>query len=302
MGGTALLGRSASGFKNATARRCYFAAYEELLAWSPPAADVHDVPTKFGVVRVYRHGPINGVPVVLIHGFFLTSAMWANQVAGLTSDFTIYLVDMPGQPGASVQARAMFTPADCAQCIDDVLARLGLEDVHLVGHSYGGWVATHTAARFPHRLATLTLVDPASTLAWPSARFWAAFTIANAHPRSATAQRTAAWMTGSPEPGSYVDKLARLFLAGFAAFAPPIRTPAPLIVSRRVLRAIHVPVQVLLAGNTVHDPTKALQRILAVVPGWQHQLWPCASHALPAEVADEVNASIRKFVNDHRAV
>jgi pimeloyl-ACP methyl ester carboxylesterase len=55
---------------------------------------VHDVPTKFGAVRLYQHGPDRGVPVVLIHGFFLTSAMWWGQVEGLTSDFADYAMDM----------------------------------------------------------------------------------------------------------------------------------------------------------------------------------------------------------------
>ncbi|WP_286175249.1 alpha/beta hydrolase [Mycobacterium sp. DL99] len=238
---------------------------------------------------------------MLLHGFFLTSAMWANQVADLTSDFTVYAIDMPGQPGASAQSRSMRTPADCARCIDAVLGGLGLQDVHLVGHSYGGWLATHTAARFPHRLATMTLVDPASTVARISARFWMSLVIAISRPRSARAERAAAWVTGDPEPGSFVDQLARLFLAGFAAFAPPLGTPPPLFVSGRVLRSVSLPVQVLLAGNTVHDSTKGLRRMLAVAPDWHYQLWPDTSHALPAELPDEVNASIRRFVIDRRS-
>ncbi len=91
---------------------------------------MHDVPTTFGTVRVYQHGPKHGVPAVLIHGFFLTSAMWWGQVAGLKSDFTVYAMDMLGQPGASLQSRAMFSTADCARSIDAVLEGLGLRDVH----------------------------------------------------------------------------------------------------------------------------------------------------------------------------
>jgi pimeloyl-ACP methyl ester carboxylesterase len=296
----ALLGEADGGFKSATDRRRYLAVYEELRALSPPADVVHDIPTKFGVVRVYQHGPDGGVPVVLLHGFFFSSAMWSDQVAGLTSDFTVYVMDMLGQPGASMQSRSMFTPADCARCIDEVLVGLGLQGVNLVGHSYGGWLATHTAARFPHRLATVTLVDPANTVARLSARFWRSLAIAISRPQSARAERAAAWVTGDPEPGSFVDMLAGLFLAGFAAFAPPISTPTPLFFSGRLLRSVRLPVQVLLAGNTIHDSAKGLQRIQAVVPDWRHHLWPDASHALPAEIPDAVNACIRQFAIEHR--
>ncbi len=298
VGGAALLGSAHAGFRSASARLRYLDLYEELRALSPPADAMHDVATKFGTVRVYRHGPAGRVPIVLLHGYFLTSAMWARQVAGLAGDFTVYTIDMPGQPGASMQSKSMRTPADCARCIDDVLTGLGLQDVHLVGHSYGGWLATHTAARFPQRLATMTLIDPASTVARISAKFWTSLVIVTSWPRSARAQRAAAWVTGGPEPGSFVDQLAGLFLAGFAAFAPPLGTPTPLFVSARVLRSVSIPSQVLLAGHTVHDSSKGLQRIHAVVPDWEYQLWPGTSHALPIELPDEVNAGIRQFVID----
>jgi pimeloyl-ACP methyl ester carboxylesterase len=288
------------GFKNADARLRYLTNYDELQTLSPRPDVVHDVPTKFGTVRVYQHGPDGGVPVLLIHGFFLTSAMWWDQVAGLTGDFTVYAMDMLGQPGASVQTKAMFSPADSARCIDAVLEGLGLRDVNLVGHSYGGWLATHTAARAPHRLATVTLVDPASTVARTSVKFWRSLALLLSRPTSVRAERAAAWITGHPEAGSSIDLLTGLFVAGFATFAPPWRTPAVRSPSDRLLRSVRVPVQVLLAGNTVHDSQKAVQRIQSVVPDWRYRLWPDATHALPAELGDEVNACIREFVIEHR--
>lgn len=69
------------GFKSTDGRLRYLTAYNELRTLSARPDVVHDVPTKFGTVRVYQHGPDGGVPVVLIHGFFLTSAMWWEQVA-----------------------------------------------------------------------------------------------------------------------------------------------------------------------------------------------------------------------------
>jgi len=201
-----------------------------------------------------------------------------------------------------MQSKSMFTPADCARCIDETLGALELSAVHLVGHSYGGWLAAHTAAHAPDRLETVTMVDPANTVARTSARFWRSFAHVAMRPRSVRSAHAAKWMTGFPTPGSPVDRLTGLFVAGFAAFAPPVRTPPPLFPGDRLLRSIHIPVQVLLAGNTIHDSSKGLQRIGSAVPTWHHHLWPDASHALPAEVPDEVNASIREFAMNHRSV
>ncbi len=94
--------------------------------------------------------------------------------------------------------------------------------------------------------------------------------------------------------------LAGLFVAGFAAFAAPVRTPPVVFLSSRLLRSVQLPVQVLLAGNTIHNSEAGIQRIRSVVPHWRYHLWPDATHALPAEVADEVNACIREFVIEHR--
>jgi pimeloyl-ACP methyl ester carboxylesterase len=104
---------------------------------TPPPSAVHDVQTTFGVVRVYQHGPDGGVPLVLLHCFWATSAMLVEHIRTLTSEFTIYTVDLLGQPGASVQDKSMTTAKHCAHCIIEVLDELSVDGVHLVGHSYG---------------------------------------------------------------------------------------------------------------------------------------------------------------------
>jgi pimeloyl-ACP methyl ester carboxylesterase len=147
-------------------------AYDRVRELSPKPDVIHDLPTDFGVVRAYQHGPDGGMPVVLLHCFWATSAMWADHMAALVGDFTVFTIDMLGQPGASVQSKSMLTANHCARCIDQVLNGLGLDEVHLVGHSYGGWTALQTAARFPERLATVTMIEPANTVARLSGKFW----------------------------------------------------------------------------------------------------------------------------------
>ena len=43
--------------------------------------------------------------------------------------------------------------------LDALMTRLGLKSAHLVGHSFGGEVALHLAARRPERVAGFTLAD-----------------------------------------------------------------------------------------------------------------------------------------------
>ena len=104
-----------NGFKNDLAQLRFLEHYDELRSLSPPPDAVHDVATDFGTVRVYRHGLEHGVPVVLIHGFFMTSGMWWAQVGELAVDFVVYTLDMPGQPGASIQTKRLGTPAEAAR-------------------------------------------------------------------------------------------------------------------------------------------------------------------------------------------
>lgn len=294
-----MLGRSANrGFRSDEARRRYLAVYHGMRSLSPEPDVVHEVPTEFGTVRAYQHGPSGGDPIVLVHCLYGSSVVWSDQVPALVGDFTVYTVDMLGQPGASSQSKAMRTASQCVRCINDIFDGLNVHDVHLVGHSYGGWLAFQTAARTPGRLASVTLVDPANTVARISGQFWRTAGVLT-HSRSERVQRVVGGMLGNPAPGSRVDTLAQLVRVGAAEFAA-LGTPYPKYPRNSLLRSVPVPVQVLLAGNTIHDSGKGIERIRTVVPAWRHRLWPAASHALPWEVPDEVNACISDFAREHR--
>lgn len=202
-----------SGFRSEDSRQRYLEIYDRVRSLSPKPDLVHDLSTRFGVARAYQHGPDGGIPIVLLHCFWATSAMWADYVAALTDDFTVFTVDMLGQPGASVQYKSMLTANDCARCINEVLNGLSLHDVHLIGHSYGGWTALQTAARVPDRLASVTLVEPANTLARLSGEFWrsgAALLLPDVDRKQRIVQK----FCGQPLPGSLLDSVVQLLMAG----------------------------------------------------------------------------------------
>ena len=83
----------------------------------------------------------------------ITSASRAEQAGGrdplvsaLAEQPPVFTPDTIGTPGRSVQKAMIRSAADLAVWLDDVLDQLGLNDVHLVGYSEGGWIAGVHAA------------------------------------------------------------------------------------------------------------------------------------------------------------
>ncbi len=95
-------------------------------------------------------------PVVLLNGLAMHTKAWYPFVQRLEPDFDVVLIDYPGQGGSSSDDRPVTMP-ELAGCVEAVVADLGLPRVHLVGVSYGGFVALEFARLFHHRVATLTL-------------------------------------------------------------------------------------------------------------------------------------------------
>ena len=119
------------------------------------------------VFDVIDEGPLDGPPVVLLHGFPQRATSWAKvtQLLG-KAGFRTYAPDQRGySPGARPRGRRAYKTTEL---VDDVLAlidRIGAP-VHLVGHDWGAVVAWGVAARHPERLASLTAVSVGHTQAF----------------------------------------------------------------------------------------------------------------------------------------
>lgn len=284
-------------FPDPQARDRYLATYEAALAASPTPVETCDVETRFGATRVYRHGPENGSPIVLLHAFWATAAMWAPNVTALAAHHPVYCLDVIGQPGASVQTAPVRTPQDCATWLQDVLIARDMRGVHLAGCSYGGWLAFNQAIHAPERLATITLIEPANVFARSRARFKpTVVTLLPAAPRKLT-RRAMAWAFGNPAIGDPMHPIVDLIVAGAHDFRALGTSPAPRYPDDSVLASLHMPTLVLLGGRSVlTDAGAAANRARRLLPAGQVELWPTASHAVAAEQPDEVNNRILSFL------
>jgi pimeloyl-ACP methyl ester carboxylesterase len=102
-----------------------------------------------------------GDPVILLHGFPTTSAMWEPlMTATAEQGFRVLAFD---QRGYSPDARPTDTAAYAVpELVDDVLAiadAAGFERFHLVGHDWGSAVGWGTVLRAPERVISWTALS-----------------------------------------------------------------------------------------------------------------------------------------------
>ena len=254
------------------AREKFMAAYERVLALWPQPVEALDLETTAAATRVNAYRPRrDGAPVVLLTGAGGSSPLWQPHVAALSAAGPVYAIDFPGDPGASVPRTLMTPPDTCAGWLDEVLAQLGGQPAHLVGTSFGGWVAMNQALRSPGRVASITLLDPAGLTAL-DARFWWWLSVsgmASLSPRPVR-RRLARWLDN---PAMLDQAMMDLMWAGIRSYRMERKFPA--LLTDDQLAAITVPALLVTgARSALITPVQARDRAshlpnaqVAIVPG-----------------------------------
>jgi pimeloyl-ACP methyl ester carboxylesterase len=100
-----------------------------------------------------------GPDLVLVHGLAANLAFWYIRILPfLIREFRVTVYDLRGH-GFSDMPHSKYTSADMAKDLGGLLGQLGIDQAHLVGHSFGGLVALHFAVLFPKRVSSLTIAD-----------------------------------------------------------------------------------------------------------------------------------------------
>lgn len=94
--------------------------------------------------------------LVLLHGFMESNAIWKDLEPLLSKDFTLLKIDLPGH-GKSDNMGEIHTMELMAEEVKKVLAQNNYTDIHLLGHSMGGYVALAFAEKYGAMLSSLTL-------------------------------------------------------------------------------------------------------------------------------------------------
>jgi non-heme chloroperoxidase len=116
--------------------------------------------------QLYYRDTGSGAPVVFVHGWTLSSAIWRGQLDWLTQQgLRAVAYDRRGH-GQSTKPVSGYDYDTLAGDLATLLDRLNLEDVTLVGHSMGrGEVVRYLARYGTARIARVLLVAPTTPFA-----------------------------------------------------------------------------------------------------------------------------------------
>lgn len=102
-------------------------------------------------------------PILILHGWGwpISSPQWA-RVRGLLEEagYTVFLPDLPGF-GQTPSPKESWAIDDYVEWVKNFCEENNFSQVFLLGHSFGGSIATKFTIRYPQRVRKLLLVDSA---------------------------------------------------------------------------------------------------------------------------------------------
>lgn len=122
----------------------------------------HFLTVKQMKIHYYTAGKESGkTPVLFLHGGGIDSARlsWGDVMGPVSGEFAVYAPDLPGY-GKSDKPDITYSMDFYVEFLNELIAKLGLKKVHLVGLSLGGGIAIRYSLMAPDKVDRLVLAAP----------------------------------------------------------------------------------------------------------------------------------------------
>jgi len=244
-----------------------------------------------------------GRPVVLLHGFPLSRAMWHEQISGIGSSYRVIAPDLRGH-GDSPAPDGVYTMDEMADDVVESLDELNIaEPTVLGGLSMGGYVAFSIMARYPERVRALILMDTRASADTPEvardreASAKAVLDADSAHPVVAKMLPRLFGKATLEEHPERVEPLRALMeQSPPRGVAGALRGMALRPDRRPMLAQISVPTLVLVGEEDVITPPDEVKVLAGAIPNARLVVIPKAGHLAPYENPVAANRAILEFI------
>jgi len=242
-----------------------------------------------------------GLPVVFVHAFPLSRAMWAPQLTPLSSRCRTITVDLRGH-GESDAPLWCYTLDQFADDLRALLDHLSLSQAVFVGLSMGGYILFAFYRRFRERVKALVLADTraqADTEEGRTGRFNLVQT-ASREGVSAVADSmmpklfSQATLQGRPDLVRQArDIIEANTLSGIAS---DLMAMAQRPDSTTLLKEITVPTLVIVGEQDVATPPSDARLMADGIPGSRLVVIPGAGHLANLEQPEAFNLALMEFL------
>lgn len=252
-----------------------------------PKGTLRDLWTEVEGLRIYTRvsrGPVSGLlPVVLVHGYGMSSSYMVPIAERLAAETPVFAPDLPGH-GRSQDPGRTLDLSELAELLDAWMDAVGLQKAALLANSMGCQVAVELAVRHPDRIDRLILIAPTAD---PEAR-----TFLRSLPRflrTSSAERSALKLLLLWDYGR--AGLSRLRREAAVAFADRIEDKLP---------RIKAPTLVVRGEHDRVVPQQWAEEVARQAGAGEVRVIAGAGHAPNYSAADQLMRVIRPFLRAKR--
>ncbi len=238
------------------------------------------------------------------HGLLFSGWMFEPQVNALRDTYRCVTIDWRGQ-GRSAAVRDGYDMDTLADDATELIGHLGLAPVHYAGLSMGGFIGQRIAARKPHLVRSLTLLDTSAGPEDPdkAGRYKLLSTIYRLSGIKPLRKAVLPLMFGPAflnDPASaalvaeWEQRLGQCKRAGISRAVRGVANRAPV---EAEIGSISVPTLVLVGADDAATPVAKSEKIAATIPGARLEVIPACGHTSTLEQADAVTGLLREFLD-----
>jgi len=287
-------------FKSVKAQVEYL-AYNDMRSkkW-PIVSETKMVETSFGKTFVRMSGPVDAPPLVLLPGLGANSLMWGANIKAFSEHFRVYALDNIYDFGRSIYIRPLKSSDEFSQWIDELPTALKLgNNVDIIGMSYGSWLVSQFALRYPGRLKKMVLLAPAAAILPVRMEYMIRTLFMLVHPHFI--KSFFYWVfkdlaNKDENSRKQLDEIIEETILSIRCFKP-IKLVPPTVLKDQELHNLQIPTLFVVGEHDkVCSAKKAVERLNRVAPQIKTAIIPGGGHDLTIVQTDLVNTIVLDFL------
>ena len=246
-----------------------------------------------------------GPLVIFMHGIGGNRTNWHDQLPAFSADFHAVAWDARGY-GDSDDYEGPLDFGDFALDLLRVVDHFGANRAHLVGLSMGGVIALDFAAKYPARVATLTLCDTMPGFGHLTDAQRREFIrlrqeplIAGKEPRDIAPVVARTLLSKSPRPGCFERLVASMSALHKESYIKTITGSVNCAAPLRI-EEITAPTLIVVGDEDALTPPATSRDLMSRIPGSRMSVIDRAGHLSNIEQPEEFNRVLLAFLLEHR--